>query len=218
MFDDLWERFNNMSSQEGDTPLRIYRALKWAERGHAAKEAGDPDSACIFLWIAFNAMYARRTDSYVENQERQQFQDFLDRVRILDKVRTIAQSLGRCWAIAKRDLIDNQFVSRGYWAGEPGWTEGGRLRQEFDRECSDAAQAAVRGDHGATLRPLFERLYVLRNQLQHGAATPGSSVNRQQVDAGAEVMAQLIPKLIAVIIDNPDEDWGKVYFPVMPNP
>ena len=218
MLEDLWGRYDNLNNHDGDTPLRIYRALRWADRGLEASEANDPDAACIFYWIAFNALYARRLDDNSEHLERQQFHGFLDRVRALDRERSISSALGKCWAKAKRDLIDNQYVSWGYWAGEPGWSDKDRLREDFERECSDASQAAVRGDHGAALRPLFERIYVLRNQLQHGAATPGGRVNRQQVDAGAEVMSRLIPKLIAVIIDNPDEDWGKVYFPVMPNP
>ena len=61
---------------------------------------------------------------------------------------------------------------------------------------------------------LFDRLYVLRNQLQHGGSTQaGSSLNRRQVEAGAAVMARLIPTFIGVIIDNPDADWGRPYFP-----
>ena len=181
-----------------------------------ANASNDPDAACVFLWVAFNAMYARRTDNPSEQQERQQFQDFLGRVRALDKERAIAHALRGRWAKAKRDLIDNQYVSWGYWAGEPGWPSDGRLREEFERERRDARQAAVHGDHGAALRPLFDRLYVLRNQLHHGGSTAAGGKNRQQVEAGAVVMAEIVPTLIGVIIDNPDEDWGKPYFPVMP--
>ncbi len=218
MFDDLWERFNNMSSQEGDTPLRIYRALKWAERGHAAKEAGDPDSACIFLWIAFNAMYARKTEEYSERQEQNDFQRFLRQVGNLDSEREVTGALRDCWEDAKLGLIDNRYVYKGFWtvggagAGDPRWKE------TFDKEIQQIEAGVRRGDYLPGLRALFDRLYVLRNQLQHGAATPGSSVNRRQVEAGAAVMAQIIPKLIEVIIDNPDADWGVPYYPVIKEP
>ena len=63
------------------------------------------------------------------------------------------------------------------------------------------------------LKPLFDRLYVLRNQLHHGGSTQAGSLNRRQVEAGAAVMARLIPTFIGVIIDNPDADWGRPYFP-----
>jgi hypothetical protein len=218
--DELERRFEKIKDRYDDVTLRIRRALSWASRGRDALASDDQDAACIFYWIAFNAMYARRMDSNSESQERQQFQDFLVHVRTLDKTRTITRALAECWGRAKRDLIDNEFVSWGYWAGEPGWTEDGRLEEEFKRECSDATQAAVRGDHGAALRTLFERLYVLRNQLHHGGSTQAGRQNRRQVEAGAVVMAQIIPKFIDVIIANPDpiEQWGKPYYPLVRNP
>ena len=62
------------------------------------------------------------------------------------------------------------------------------------------------------MRALFDRLYVLRNQLHHGGSTQSGqsykSRNRRQVEAGAAVMAQIVPKLIGVIIDNPDAGLG----------
>ena len=218
MLEELERQFVEIKGRYDDVTLRIRRALSWTERGLAAKETDDPDAACIFYWIAFNALYARRLDNNLDSQDRQQFLDFIDRMRTLDKTRTIARALAECWASAKRDLIDNEFVSRGYWSGEPGWSTDGRLREEFERERSDAAQAAVHGDHGAALKPLFERLYVLRNQLHHGGSTAAGGRNRRQVEAGAAVMSKLVPQLISVMIDNPDEDWGKAHFPVMPNP
>lgn len=211
MLDELERRFDKIRGRKDDVTLRIHRALGWAKKAKAI--ADDPDTVCILSWIAFNTMYASRTDAYGENQERQQFQEFLDRVRTLDKERALVIALQGCWAQAKRDLIDNEYVSWGYWAGEPGWPADGRLFEEFKRECSDATQAAVRGDHGAALRPLFDRLYVLRNQLHHGGATPAGGVNRQQVEAGAAVMKALIPAFIGVIIANADLDWGRPYFP-----
>ena len=45
---------------------------------------------------------------------------------------------------------------------------------------------------------LFDRLYVLRNQLVHGGATWNSSVNRGQVKAGAEILAFLVPVFVDV--------------------
>ena len=211
MLEELEKQFDKIKGRYDDSTLRLRRALSWARKAKEQKD--DQDAACVFYWIAFNSMYARRIDNSTESQDRQQFQDFLVRVRTLDKERSIARALGGCWAKAKRDLIDNQYVSWGYWADEPGWPADGRLREKFEQECSDATQAAVRGDHGAALLPLFERLYVLRNQLHHGGSTQAGSLNRRQVEAGAAVMAQIIPKLIGVIIDNPDAGWGSPYYP-----
>ena len=62
---------------------------------------------------------------------------------------------------------------------------------------------------------LFDRLYVLRNQLVHGGATWNSSVNRQQVGDGARIMAFLVPLFIDIMMDHPQSDWGAPYYPVV---
>ena len=65
------------------------------------------------------------------------------------------------------------------------------------------------------LSTLFDRLYVLRNQLVHGGATWSSSVNRDQVRDGTKVLGWLVPVMIDVMMDNPDRDWGKPFYPVV---
>ncbi len=61
---------------------------------------------------------------------------------------------------------------------------------------------------------LFDRLYTLRNQLLHGGATYAGSVNREQVENGARIMASLMPCFIEVIMDHPEKDWGLPRYPV----
>ena len=211
MLEELRQRYNEIRERHDDVTLRIHRALSWAEKGLEA--SGDQDAACIFFWIAFNAMYARKTEEYSERQEQNDFQQFLRQVGNLDSKHEVTGVLRDCWEDAKLGLIDNRYVYKGFWtvggagAGDPRW------KKAFDEEIKQVEAAMRHGDYLPGLRALFDRLYVLRNQLQHGAATPGSSVNRQQVEAGAEVMAQIIPKIIGVIIDNPDAGWGSPYYP-----
>ncbi|MDE2801665.1 MAG: HEPN domain-containing protein [Chloroflexota bacterium] len=213
MLDDLRERYRAIRDRRDDVTLRIVRALSWADRGLAAKAADDPDAACIFFWIAFNAMYARRTDSYSENQEQRDFQEFLDKAKLLDRKGDLVAGLRACWDDAKAGLIDNRYVYKAFWtvglagAGDRRWQEG------FERERQQVERSAQRGDYLPALRPLFDRLYVLRNQLHHGGSTRAGSLNRTQVEAGAKVMAHIIPVLIGVIIDNPDAGWGAPYYP-----
>ena len=61
MLEELRQRYNGIRDRHDDVTLRIHRALSWAEKGLSAKESDDPDAACIFFWIAFNSMYARKT-------------------------------------------------------------------------------------------------------------------------------------------------------------
>jgi hypothetical protein len=65
------------------------------------------------------------------------------------------------------------------------------------------------------LGTLFDRLYVLHNQLVHGGATWGSKTNRQQVKDGARLFALLVPIYIDLTIENLGEDWGKPNCPVV---
>lgn len=70
-------------------------------------------------------------------------------------------------------------------------------------------------DTAKVLAIVFDRLYVLRNQLVHGGATWNSSVNRQQVRDGAAILGALLPILIELIISHPGEDHGDILYPVL---
>jgi hypothetical protein len=65
------------------------------------------------------------------------------------------------------------------------------------------------------LSTLFDRLYVLRNQLIHGGATWKSSVNRDQVKDGRKILSFLVPLFIDIMLDNPNEPWGAPCYPVV---
>ena len=215
MLEELQKRFDEIKDRRDDVTLRIHRAISWAKRGLEAEASEDPDAACIFFWIAFNAMYARKADNYSENQEQRDFQKFLDQVKRLDTKGAVLNALKVCWNDAKSGLIDNQYVYRAFWTQGPGGSGGNRWKEGFDKEIKQVDSAAHHDDYLPGLSPLFDRLYVLRNQLHHGGATESGSKNRRQVDAGATVMAALIPAFIGVMIANPDPvaAWGKPYYP-----
>ncbi|HKQ50450.1 MAG TPA: hypothetical protein VJZ71_20425 [Phycisphaerae bacterium] len=61
---------------------------------------------------------------------------------------------------------------------------------------------------------LFDRLYVMRNQVFHGASTKGSKLNRRALQASATVLMDLLPVFLEIMIDvGIDSDWGAVCFP-----
>ena len=62
---------------------------------------------------------------------------------------------------------------------------------------------------------LFDRLYMLRNQLIHGGATWNSTVNRDQLRDGSEILSYLLPIMVDIMMDNPQEDWGRPFYPVV---
>ena len=85
----------------------------------------------------------------------------------------------------------------------------------FDYEQERISQALVSQDTASVLSLLFDRLYVLRNQILHGGATWNSSVNRDQVRDGAAIMGFLLPVFLTVMMDHPAEPWGANYYPVV---
>ena len=62
---------------------------------------------------------------------------------------------------------------------------------------------------------LLDRLYTLRNQIMHGGATYKSKVNRAQVRDAGNILKMLIPIIIDIIIENRNENWGEIYYPVV---
>ena len=64
----LFDRWIAAHSKERNSwvGLRLRRSTSWLFRAETAmRDAnGDPDAAFIFLWIAFNALYAEHTRFY----------------------------------------------------------------------------------------------------------------------------------------------------------
>ena len=49
----------------------------------------------------------------------------------------------------------------------------------------------------------------------HGGSTWNSAVNREQLNDGVAIMTQLVPLIIDLLMQHPDEDWGKPIYPVV---
>lgn len=218
-FAELEARFKNQWGREF-TPftLRLRRATSWGLRGEQQEETGDVDSAFVFFWIAFNALYAEDAADYSERNEQAALQRYVSKVDFLDKqserprvYRTLQ------WHVNDvRDLLNNEYVFKDFWKHQNGVPGFERWQQRFEREKEESSFTTR--DVGNVLRKLFERLYVLRNQMVHGGATWGGKVNRAQVTVGARLMKLLLPTFITLMLDNPDYGWGKPYYPVVNQP
>ena len=49
----------------------------------------------------------------------------------------------------------------------------------------------------------------------HGGATWGSGVNRSQVKDGANILGQVVPVIIHLMMEHPKKDWGEPCYPVV---
>ena len=70
-------------------------------------------------------------------------------------------------------------------------------------------------DRGVTsLERLLERIYLMRCQLVHGAATYGGKLNRASLRHCVTMLGHLLPAILLVLIDyGVDEDWGIMCYP-----
>ncbi len=87
--------------------------------------------------------------------------------------------------------------------------------RKFERSKVTAKKALGRQQTIRILAVVFDRLYVLRNQMIHGGATWNSGVNRDQVRDSANIMGRLIPAIIYIMMDDPSQDWGVPSYPVV---
>ena len=209
------ERRRIRRTPRDDLGLRLHRAISWGRR--AMKELAEPadyGSAVIFLWVAFHAAYGRIRPRDAQAPERERLSEYFEQVLRLDTADRIYSALWSSFSGAIRVLLKNQFVFRDFWEhhngqGYDNW------QYRFDRENEQAFSALAARDTQEVLSTLFDRLYVLRNQLIHGGATWNGSVNRKQVRDGARIMAMLVPHFLMVMLQNPDADWGKPEYPVV---
>lgn len=208
---DLKQRHRALRGQLPEsTRLRIHRGLSWFK---AAEAADDLDICFILLWIAFNAIYARDFEARDTFGEKGLLNQFLGRLVRLDQKDLLFEVVWENYADKIRLFIDNEYVSRWYWD----YHNGKRTEEEFNRKfaCSrkEAQQALATKDTSIFCTILFDRLYVLRNQLMHGGATWQSEVNRAQVADGARILETIVPALIHIMLENGSAVWGHPCFP-----
>ena len=104
---------------------------------------------------------------------------------------------------------------RAFWQHHNGIEGFEDWEEKFRASSRSFAQAFQAGDSVRVLSFVFDRLYVLRNQLVHGGSTWNSGVNRAQVRDGAAILAFLMPVFVDLMMKNPHEDWGRPFYPVV---
>ena len=194
--------------------LRIHRALSWLQR--AEQETDDPDARFIFLWIAFNAAYANEIPAdLARTPEQSRFLQYLQRLVDVDREKLLYKLIWEQFPGPIRLLIDNPYVFKPFWQFQNGDVTQNEWETAFGKAKSAAHRALSEGNSYIVLSIVFQRLYILRNQVVHGGSTWNSAVNREQLKDGVAIMARLVPLIIELLMQHPDEDWGKPIYPVV---
>lgn len=194
--------------------LRVHRSISWIGRAEACVE--DEDARFIFLWIAFNAAYAdEREFQAVIPSERAAFAGYFERLAVLDSEKRIYNAIWQRFSGPIKMLLDNRYVFNPFWQHHNGIGGFEDWEEKFRTASRTFAQAFQAGDTAKVLSFVFDRLYVLRNQLVHGGSTWNSGVNRAQVRDGAAILGFLVPVFVDLMMDNPEKDWGRPFYPVI---
>jgi hypothetical protein len=112
-------------------------------------------------------------------------------------------------------LLDNKFVFAPFWDYHNGAAEFRNWADRLAVSKRRSARAIGEQDTCCVLGIVFDRLYVLRNQLVHGGATWNGSLNRDQVRDGAAILGFLLPIFIDIMMDHPRADWGLPFYPIV---
>ena len=198
--------------------LRVHRALSWLRR--AEDEEDDLDVRFILLWIGFNAAYAGDLDRALCGEgrggnERERFDQFFAALVEMDEGHRIYDVIWERFSQEIRLLMDNKYVFAPFWRHHAGEFGGAGWEVSFDSAKHAANRALAEKNTAVVLSILFDRLYVLRNQLIHGGATWNSGANRNQVRDGASLLGCLLPVFVDLMMDNPDREWAMPSYPVV---
>lgn len=199
-----WER--SFDEERTDFNTRMRRATSWLKR--AEQEEGDMDAEFVFYWIAFNSAYGG--DGWTE---RQAFKTYFSKILTLGAGKKVLDIIKWQCPDAIESFKDNEYVFPSFWTEN---THQATERCKWEHLLISSNYKIEQGikdeNVQVVLGELFDRLYVLRNQLLHGGATWQGSVNRRQVNNGAAIMRLLVPYFIDIMLDDPDAGWGEPYY------
>lgn len=209
----LWlphkERLNR--SRDGHpTSIRFHRACSWLDEAEHFDASSHVDHRLIFQWTAFNALYGQwdvlRHESLAD---RESWQEFLKRMLDLDAAGHLIALLQEHRGLALT-ILGNAYLNRYFWQAPNGEQAGKTGRGGRRKAESWYAQK----DWGIILGNTVDRIYLLRCQLVHGAATLRSQLNRTALKHSSTMLGLLLPTFLRIWVEHgADEDWGVMCYP-----
>jgi hypothetical protein len=174
-------------------------------------EGQDHDLGLVSLWIAFNSLYGQWDCQKREPRpDRESWRAFIDRILKLDSDGYVVSALQEHKRLVI-SLLDDEYLS-GFF-----WQEPSALRAKQSRKAAYSAQTwYVEKRWTMVLDQILDRIYLMRCQLVHGAATYGGKLNRTSLKRCVMMMQRLLSAFLLVWIDHgADQDWGQMCYPPM---
>lgn len=127
--------------------------------------------------------------------EREIVVEYFRKLVSLDADRCIYLAIWQRFSGPVRLLMGSHFLFNPFWQHHNGIEGFSDWPERFNVSHGAFLRAFQAGDTARVLSFVFNRLYVLRNQVVHGGSTWNSSVNRSQVRDGAAILHFLLPVL-----------------------
>ncbi|RMF40703.1 MAG: hypothetical protein D6753_11065 [Planctomycetota bacterium] len=190
-------------------PIRIHRAISWLEAAERENDGDRIDERLLLLWIGLNALYSRWNAQQREPVgDRSALKQFLTQILHIDHNHRVAGLLQHQRELIEEILAD-KYTNSYHWSTDRGGPDDGN-----DRARYLAAQWYQQGDWPRLLSETVHRIYFLRCQLVHGAATHGGNLNRQAVARSVRLLDPMLRTLLCVVIDGGVAvDWGELCYP-----
>lgn len=194
---------------EHPTNVRFHRACSWLQQAESLLEHKDWDNILLSQWIAFNALYGQWSEQDREPcADRESWRAFQERMVQLDGGGHVSGMLVANRRLAIK-LFEDEYLSRYFWQ-EPGQDSKKRAR----RDGHQASTWFLEKRWLTILEKLLERIYFLRCQLVHGAATYNGALNRKATEYSAIMLGHVVRADLQVWIHyGADENWGHLCYP-----
>ncbi|RMG35217.1 MAG: hypothetical protein D6725_12995 [Planctomycetota bacterium] len=192
-----------------DTCIRFHRACSWIDRAlHCGSD--DVDLALIMLWMGFNALYGQwDIVDKCPKPDVESWKAFLDKILSLDGDGRLPKTLQEHRQTVV-SLLGNPYVNKHYWKTPD---DLGALKRAKSKGRKALSWYFER-NWPTILEETLDRVYLVRCQLAHGAATYGGSRNRKAVQLCVDVLDPLLFAMLNIWIDyGADENWGKLCYP-----
>lgn len=192
--------------------IRIHRALSWMKKAEELPKE-DIDLKFVSLWIAFNCAYGKELSQEEYFGEKVGYRDFLTVISDLDEEKILDKILWDRFSKSIKTLLENKFTYQPYWNYYNGDEKSADWKSTFQNYNKKALNALMTQNTALVLNIVFDRLYTIRNQLFHGGATCNSKANRLQLHDGCEILSEIMPAIITIMLNHHDRDWGRAYYP-----
>jgi hypothetical protein len=208
----LWQPVKKQlvdAKEREDIRIRVHRCHSWMQRAEELLTTGDLDLSLALRWVAFNSLYGcwdseRRAPLPDDSTWRQ----FLASICSHDDERLLMAMLAEHRLLVIAILLD-EYVNKYFWESPSD------ARARSSRAAGHEAKTwylEARAEMIASR--VLERIYLVRCQLLHGAATHGGQLNRLAVERCSTMLGHLLVVFLQVIAKRArDLGWGQLCYP-----